>query len=76
MCVCSIDIRVQAENLKNSLPTFLKAFDPTINLLPFFQPPGAVFTYLIGLLGREPWPPLGIPPSPTDWFALRLRNVC
>ena len=57
-----IPIRVQAENKNFSPPTFLKWFDPRIDLTPFFRPPEFFFAYLIGLLGRPPWSPLAIPP--------------
>ena len=60
-----IIIRVQAENENFSPPTFPKGFDPRIDLALFFRPPDVVFAYLIGLLGRPPWPPLAIPPSQT-----------
>ena len=53
-------VRVQAENKKNSSPTFLKWFDPRIDLAPFFRPPEFVFTCLIGHLGSPLWPPLAV----------------
>ena len=46
--------RVQAENENFSTPTFLKWFDPRIDLTPFFRPPDVVFAYLIGLEGGPP----------------------
>ena len=57
--------RVQAKNEKFSTPTFPKWFDPRIDLAPFFRPPEFVFTCLIGLLRRPPWPPLAISPLQT-----------
>ena len=58
-------LRVQAKNEKISTPTFPKWFDPRIDLAPFFRPPEFVFTCLIGLLRRPPWPPLAISPLQT-----------
>ena len=52
--VVKVRTRVQAENKKKSSGTFLKLFDPRINLVPFFRPPGFVFTYLIGLSNSPP----------------------
>ena len=57
--------RVQAENKKNSRPTFLMWFYPRIDLAPFFWQPEFVFTYLIGRLGSPLWPPLAISPLQT-----------
>ena len=50
---------------KNSRTTFPKRFYPRIDLAPFFRPPEFVFTCLIGLLRRPPWPPLAISPLQT-----------
>ena len=53
------------QKIKNSRTTFPKQFYPRIDLAPFFWPPEFVFTCLIGLLRRLPWPPLAISPLQT-----------
>ena len=57
-----INIRVQAENKKNTPGTFRLGIDPKNDLAAFFLPQGVVFTYLPGLLCGPPWPPLALPP--------------
>ena len=57
-----VNIRVQAENKKNTPGTFWHGIDPKNDLAAFFLPPGVVFTYHRSLLCGPPWLALALPP--------------